>query len=232
MGINSILDSLGVSPFLLMLTTGTVGMLICMLNRRARFSLSALQCVFLTLLLTVVGVLGAKLLFILENIRDTLENGISLGGVSFFGSVFLIPLMMPLVGKLFRLKPGQTMDICGPCVAVMIGCLRFNCVLSNCCGGWEVSLGNVCFPWPTQAMDSIGDFMILSLLLKWEQEGKFQGKLYPLFMLFYGGMRFLIEFLRDTPKDWLYLSHGHWFSLIAIVTAAFWIGQPRGERHE
>lgn len=227
MGIASFLNRFGISSFPLMLTIGTLGMLICMIRRRNRFNLSVLQCAVLTLLLTLVGVIGAKLLFVLENIQNALKNGISLGGVSFFGSVFLIPLLMPQVGKLFRLKAWQTMDICGPCVAVMIGCLRFNCVISGCCGGWEACIGNLCFMWPTQAMDSIGDFAILTLLLQWENDGKMNRKLHPMFMLLYGSMRFFIEFLRDTPKDWLYLSHGQWFSVISILIAIFWIGKSR-----
>lgn len=217
------LGNLSISPYWLMLAVGTVGMMICLMQRRKRFSLTVLQCVLLTLLLTVVGFSGAKLLFILENLRDTLENGISLSGVSFFGSVFLIPLLMPLVGKLFRLKPGATMDICGPCVAIMIGCMRFGCLLTGCCGGWELCVGDICFTWPTQGMESIGDFAILMLLLQWEARNSHKGTLYPMFMLLYSVMRFFIEFLRDTPKDWLFLSHGQWFSLAAILVGLIWL---------
>lgn len=168
-----------------------------------------------TLLLTLVGVAGAMLLFYLE-------SG-SFGGVSFYGSVFSIPLLMPLLGMLLQLKPGQTMDLCGPCVAIMIACMRINCVLNGCCGGWQVCLGNLCFSWPTQAMDSIGDFTIMLWLLQLEREHRAKGALYPRFMIAYSVMRFLLEFLRDTPKDWLYLSHGQWFALAAIAAGLLWI---------
>ena len=39
-------------------------------------------------------------------------------------------------------------------------------------------------------------------------------------MLTYGVLRFFVEFLRDTPKDWVTLSHGQWFSLAAIIISA------------
>lgn len=190
-------------------------MFICLYCRRKRYSLNFLQSISFTVLLTLVGVAGAMLLYYLECGE--------FGGVSFYGSVFLIPLLMPLVGKLFRLKCGQTMDLCGPCVAIMIGCMRVNCVLNGCCGGWEVCLGSVCFSWPTQAMDSIADFTIMLWLLELERENRGKGALYPRFMLAYSVMRFLLEFLRETPKDWLYLSHGQWFALAAIVAGAVWI---------
>lgn len=198
-----------------MLLLGSVGMFLCIVMRRNRFSLQLWQGAAFTILLTVVGVAGAMLLFYLE-------SGY-FGGVSFYGSVFLIPLLMPLVGRLFRLAPGQTMDICGPCVGIMIGCMRFNCVLNGCCGGWQVCLGNICFSWPTQAMDSIGDFAIVLWLLQLEREDRAKGALYPGFMVAYSVMRFLLEFLRDTPKDWLHLSHGQWFALTAIAAGMLWV---------
>ena len=204
-----------IPTFPIMLTLGVVGMYLCTYKRKTVFSLNAWKSAIITVLLTLVGVAGAMLLYFFE-------SG-SFGGVSFYGSVFLIPLLMPLLGLLFRLKPGQTMDICSPCVAIMIGCMRFNCFLSGCCGGWEMCIGEFCFKWPTQAMDSIGDFAILSVLLYMEKKKPQNGILYPTFMLLYSVMRFFLEFLRDTPKDWLYLSHGQWFALIAIAVGIGWI---------
>lgn len=200
-----------------LLTVGTIGMFICMIYRRKKYSLSVLKCAVLTLILTAVGVLGAKLLFALEN------GFLAWDGVSFFGSVFLIPCLMPLFGRLLRQKPGATTDLCAPCVAIMIACLRISCALSGCCGGWTMCLGGLCFSWPTQMMDSIGDLLILIWLLKKEDNKEYVGTLYPLFMVFYSIMRFFLEFLRDTPKDWLLLSHGQWFSLGALLTGLAWL---------
>ena len=203
------------STYYVMLLLGTLGMYLCICLRRKNFHLGTIASAVFTLLLTAVGVAGAMLLYFLE-------SG-SFGGVSFYGSVFLSPLLMPLIGLLFHLKPGQTMDICGPCVAIMIGCMRVNCVLNGCCGGWEVCLGSFCFSWPTQAMDSIADFAIMLWLLSLERDNRAKGTLYPRFMIAYSVMRFLLEFLRDTPKNWLYLSHGQWFALAAIVAGAVWM---------
>lgn len=217
------IGSVRISTYWLMLSVGAVGMWFCLRRRRVRFSLSIWQCVYFTILLTVIGFAGAKLLFILENFRSTLENGISLGGLSFFGSVFLIPLLMPLIGRLFGLQRSQTMDICGPCVAIMIGCMRVGCFLQGCCGGWELCMGSFCFTWPTQMLESVGDFAIMAWLLQWEDSGKGKGKLYPILMVGYSTMRFFIEFLRETRKDWLHLSRGQWFSLAAVFVGVLWI---------
>lgn len=199
------------------LIIGTAGMFACAAAKRTRYTMSVWQCALFTWLLTATGVAGAKLLF-------ALENGLrSWDGVSFFGSVFLIPILMPLIGLLFRLKPGQTMDLCAPCVAIMIAVLRVNCFLSGCCGGLFVQIGYSGFRWPTQSMDSIGNVLILMWLLQKEEDGKQKNIQYPLFMICYGIMRFLLEFLRDTPKNWLCLSHGQWFSIASVILGSLWI---------
>ena len=204
-----------ISTYWLMLILGTVGMFLCAYYRKELFAMKLWQCAMFTLLLTLVGVAGAMLLYFLE-------CG-SIGGVSFFGSVFFIPMLMPLVGLMFHLKPGQTLDICAPCVAIMIGCMRFNCFLSGCCGGWEMCVGTYSFSWPTQTIDSIGDFVFLIWLLRLESQQKEIGKLYPLFMIAYSSMRFLLEFLRNTPKDYLGLSLGQWYSIIALAIGYLYV---------
>lgn len=215
MVLTTAIERILISPLGLMLFVGACGMLLCTYRRRELFSLSLAQCICFTLLLTFAGVAGAMLLYFIE-------CG-SFGGVSFYGSVFLIPLIMSLFGFLFRLKPRQTMDICGPCVAIMIGCLRINCFISGCCGGWAVCLGDICFCWPTQMIDSIFDFLIMAWLLQTEERKSCSGKLYPMFMVSYSTMRFLLEFLRNTPKDLLYLSRGQWFAMLAIIVSAVWM---------
>lgn len=202
------------STYELMLTIGILGMFWCAARRRSRYRMNALSCGLFALILTLTGVAGAMGMYYLE-------TG-AFGGVSFFGSVFLIPVLMPLLGLLFRLKPGETLDLCAPCVAIMIGCMRFNCFLSGCCGGWQMCVGSLCFAWPTQMLESIGDFAILLWLLKKETQEYYSGRLYPLFLISYSTMRFTLEFLRDTPKDWLYLSHGQWFSLVAVIAGVLW----------
>ena len=203
--------------FLIVLSVGIIGMLLCAVSRRKTFSLNIFQSVLFTLLLTGVGVAGAKLLY-------AVENGFNdWSGISFYGSVFLIPLLMPVTGTAFRLRPRQSLDICAPCVAIMIACMRINCFLSGCCGGLQARIGSLCFNWPTQMMESFFDVLILWWLLRQEESGSSCGRLYPLFMICYSVMRFFIEFLRDTPKVWFLMSHGQWFALIAIISGVLWL---------
>lgn len=209
-----------VSTYWLMFTVGVCSMGALMLRRRETYSLTRVQALLFTLLLTVCGLAGTKLLYILENWRETVENGLTLGGQSFFGAVFLIPVLMALLGRLFSLPPGRSLDACAPCVASMIGFMRMGCFFNGCCGGWEAAVGSVHFHWPTQAVESLGDFCLLGLLLHMEEQERHPGRRYALFLLGYGVLRFFVEFLRDTEKDWLALGHGQWFALAGCLIGA------------
>lgn len=212
-----------VSIYALMIGVGAIAMLICTWTRRKRFRLAKWQCVLFTVLLTVCGIAGAKLLYILENLQDILNNRISGGGVSFFGSVFLVPLLMPLIGRLLGLKASETHDLCAPCIAVMVAFIRIGCLCNGCCGGRVVYVGDYYFAWPTQIMECIGDLVIFLWLLNVEKKGTGKAILYPLLMLSYSIMRFFIEFLRYSPNKFLFFSNGHWFALAAILVAVLWL---------
>ena len=83
-----------------------------------------------------------------------------------------------------------------------------------------LNLGNLYFTLPTQLIECVCDVLILFTFLKYEKDQKYNGLFYPKFLLMYGPARFIIEFFRSTEKDWLYLSHAHWFSIIAIIIGA------------
>ena len=212
-----VLGGVTLSTYWLMFAAGLAGMAALMVRSRGRYGLSAGKAAAFALVLAVCGLLGTKVLYVLENWRETLENGLTLGGQSFFGAVFLIPPLMGAAGLLFGLAPGRSLDACAPCVAVMIACMRVGCFFNGCCGGWEMTLGGLRFRWPTQAMEGAGDFLLLGLLLQMEGRDAFPRRRYAVFMAGYGVLRFFVEFLRDTPKDWLGFGHGQWFARLSIL---------------
>ena len=159
------------------------------------------------------------MLYILENLQDTLKNGISLGGQSFFGALFLVPILMALIGRAFRLSPSESTDYVAAPVIFILMCMRMGCMLNGCCGG--ILLGD--FRVPTQMLEACFDAIIFVILWEFEKKGNKQGKIYPIMMVLYGIIRFFLEFVRDTSKDWLGLSHGQWFSIAAVVCGMIWL---------
>ena len=207
------------SAYSIMLCVGVVAMCVITVIRRSKYGMSAWKAILFSLVLTVIGVLGCKLLYIAENFEDFKTNGLTFGGFSFYGAVFLIPVCFLALGKLFGLRPWQAVDCCAPGVAIMISLMRIGCYIDGCCGAFPIEMFGRQVILPVQLFEAAFDFSLLVVLWCLEREKKAQGYLYPIFMIAYGVMRFGIEFLRDTPKDWLYLSHGQWFSVAAILIA-------------
>ena len=227
------IGQLKISCYYLAMALGFAFMAVLMLlkYRRVMYGLRPVRAVLFAVTVLILGVLGCKLLFVLENIAWVLKNGFTLGGFSFYGAVLLIPLLMPLFGKALRLDARASLDSSAICIAAMLGTVRIGCYLNGCCGGRIFSIGAYDFSFPTQLMECVCDFLILFYLLKKEKDGDAGGTLYPRFLLLYGIARFLIEFLRNTDKDWLYLSHAQWFSIAAVlIGAAFALRRRRKEK--
>ena len=211
------------SAYSIMLCVGVVAMCVITVMRRKKYGMSAWKAILFSLTLTVIGVLGCKLLYIAENFDDFQANGLTFGGFSFFGAVFLIPICFWFLGKPFGLRSWQAVDCCAPGVAIMISLMRIGCFIDGCCGAYPIEMFDRQIVLPVQLFEAAFDFTLLMVLWYLEDTKKAQGYLYPTFMIAYGVMRFGIEFLRDTPKDWLYLSHGQWFSMIAVVIALIYV---------
>lgn len=206
---------LKISTYWLCMAFGFALMLILMLFRRHIFQLKVIPTILLVILLMLSGLVGGKILYILENMTEVLREGISLAGFSFFGAVFLIPIVMYVIRELFDLDRFQILDACAPCVSIMIAIIRFGCFLNGCCGG--IYIKGALVRWPTQAIESIFDILIFLKLLNLENGKKLSGNLYAFFLKYYGCIRFLIEFLRDTSKNYFGLSSGQIFSIIAVL---------------
>ncbi len=211
------LFGLTISTYWSMFGVGLIGIAVLTILRRKRYRLSIPACLIFTVYMPVLGLLGAKVLYTLENLEMVKLVGITVGGLSFFGSVWLILLLMPILGLTLKLRPLESLDAAAPGVAVMIGFLRVGCFFNGCCGGRTIRTATGSFTYPTQMIESIGDFIILYLLLEWEQKKGHEGKLYPGFLVLYGVLRFIVEFMRDTPKGPSGLSNGHWYSVASVI---------------
>lgn len=217
------LGSMDLSLYWLMHGVGLFCMIMLCLFRRNVYNVRKTEAVVTAVLLAVFGFLGAKLLYVLENLRTVMQNGLSFGGVSFFGTVFLMPLVITFMALVMQRKPSVFLDYCTPAGIVMLVCIRTGCFFRGCCAGITFWIFNRPVTLPSQLLECTFDMLLLSFIFHVEQSKKWQGKLYIMFMGGYGIIRFIVEFTRNTPKDILFLSHGQWFSIIciAILVIAF-----------
>ena len=87
----------------------------------------------------------------------------------------------------------------------LFGFARIGCIFPGCCHGYPSSwglysneAGTVCFP--IQIIEIIVSFILALIMWNMHSKERFQGKLYPWFLVLFGSTRFVLEFLRDNQK--------------------------------
>ena len=163
----------------------------------------------LSLCLAISGILGARLLYILQNLRFYIRNPGEIlmlykGGLSFYGGFILAVICAIIFLRRGRLPLLKTLDIIVPYLALGQAIGRIGCLLNSCCYGRATdSLFGVYFPGevfarhPTQIYSSLSllsIFVILRILQA--KKVKIPGQIFLLYCLLYSAIRFSIEYLR------------------------------------
>lgn len=216
-----VIGTINISLYWLMFWVGVVSMGYLLLRRRQRYDLSVFKAMLATALITVFGVVGAKMLGVVQNWSQVREEGLSAAGFSFFGAVYLVPVGLMLFAKPLGTSKTKILDAIAPCMASIVAFMRFGCYLNGCCGGTKAELLGYTFRWPTQAIESIGDFFVLAMILQLEEENRYNGKYYAVFLSGYGVLRFFVEFLRDTDKRIMGLGDGQLLAILAVAIGCF-----------
>lgn len=200
------------------LLIGTVLMAVPVLIQSRWYHLAAWKVVVATVLLTIVGTAGTYVLFFVENQR--------LGGISFYGAVFLVPILFILVAWLLRLPYGTLMDLCAPAECVMLAFMKIQCMMTGCCGGRVIGTtaeGNL-IVFPSQIVELINGLLLAVILMFLAHRRPNRKDLYPLYMMLYGCTRFVLNFLRAQQSDFfLGMSPGNVWSIVAVLAGGVWL---------
>jgi len=195
-----------------MLLAATAADCSTMLLRAKEWSVAYWKALILTVLTVLYGCIGAKLLYIFENPGSPFLSAV---GFSFFGSVFLELIMLPLTGWLLGIGMERGLSFCAPCIPLTLGFMRIACFVEGCCHGKVIIIDGHPFMIPTQLMELVVAAIIFVYLLRREKTNK--EKLYPVFMVFYGTARFLMEFLRTNRIVVAEMTLGHIFALVCLI---------------
>ena len=164
--------------------------------------------------LLLAAIVGSRLLYVLTDLREFTANPLDIfaiwkGGLVFYGGLLAaVPVGVWYVRK-HKLPVWKTADILAPFIALAHGFGRLGCFFAGCCYGAPCN-GPVCNTfndphslapqgvplYPTQLMESAGEFLIFGVLMLLWRHRKYDGQLFWLYPLFYSVLRFIIEFFR------------------------------------
>lgn len=194
---------------------GTALMLVLSILRRKQYNLPLWKSIVIPFILTIFGVTGTMILYFIETGR--------FGGISFYGSVLLIPILLIPAALLMKIPYGAITDYAVPQICLMLAVMKIHCFVSGCCGG--ICLNSVKeIYFPSQITELIVSLLIAALIMYMDSQKWFKGKLYGVYFLVYGVLRFALNFLRIgiTPFVW-FIPAGHFWSLISIGLGIAWI---------
>ena len=156
--------------------------------------------IFNLIILTVImGVIGGKLLFIITEIEDIIDDPSILlefgNGFVIYGAIILGALTVFLYCKKKKWSSLEVLDCLVPAVAIAQGFGRIGCLLAGCCYGAETNFPlSIVFPrgvnslaptgihlHPTQIYSSIFDFALGIFLLWYLKKKKDIGENYESF---------------------------------------------------
>jgi len=172
--------------------------------------------------LLLAAIIGSRLLHVLTNLQDFTNNpfdafAIWKGGLVFYGGVIAaVPTGIWYMRK-HKLPVWQTADIIAPYAALGHAFGRLGCFFAGCCYGAPCS-GPFCIVFndphslapqgvplfPSQLMESGGEFLVFGLLLFLRRYKKFDGQLFWLYLLFYAVLRFTLEIFRGDVDRGVY----------------------------
>lgn len=212
----------------------------------------SLDLVFYILLASIIG---SRVMHVFVSEREALfQNPLHLfkiweGGLVFYGGFIGSLLVAIWFFRKHRLPAWKYCDFFAPAVALGHAIGRQGCFLVGCCHGrplLDKTWYSIVFPegvqslaptgiplYPTQLLESGGEFLIflgLNYLLK---RKKFDGQILSLYMMAYAALRFGIEFLRgDSVRGFVFESWMSTSQLIAIIMFAIGGGMYlyRGKR--
>jgi len=183
----------------------------------------------------ISGIVGARIFFFIYNpsfLKD-LKNVFLIwkGGLVWYGGLLFGILTVIYLIKKYNLKSKiwKIADIAAVCISIGLGFGRIGCTMAGCCygvpyhGPFAIKFTDPhslapkgIYLFPSQPISSLANFLIFFILYFLYKRKKFDGQIFSLFLILYGTFRFLIEFLRATPKIFFGLSENQILSLIFI----------------
>lgn len=195
----------------LLLALGTIFNIFWLINFRDRLKMKWWAVLLISVLHTVYGVLTVMLFAFAESGF----NPDSLGNMSIFGGVFLMPIAYFLGAKLFKRKPGEVFDIFLICMMFTLMCARINCIISGCCKGCLI-FGSETARWPTRELEVVFYIVLLIIFGRRVKRNESRGELYPAYMFLYGIFRFITEFFRVSERSAGIFHLSHLWALISF----------------
>ncbi len=233
------IGSITIYGYGLMLALGVVSAITMFYLRGRRYGIDPDMLFNAAFIGIVAGLIGAKLMYWLTDIKAIVENPkilLSLGdGFVVYGGL-ITGILAPwiYVSKMKKQTFLDKLDLAMPSICLGQAFGRVGCFLGGCCYGAAAPEGAwyaVHFPagcsapegiglYPTQVMSVILNLLLMAFLLFMTNRSRFRGQILCFYMMLYSVGRFFIEFIRDDPRGTVWVFSTSQFIGILVFALA------------
>ena len=184
---------------------------------------------FLKTLLIILTV--HPIAYLMVMVLTWIENGfVNWGAMNIVRVYVYLPLICMLVSRLVKVETSRMLEFISPGVALHQGIAHIVCPFTGCCYGYPCSWGiwnpltkEILFP--NQWLESIAALSVFLYLYRYAKKAHFDvtGKTFPLFLVLFGGTRFLLEFLRDNDKLFWGISNLALHAAFMVFVGGLWL---------
>jgi phosphatidylglycerol:prolipoprotein diacylglycerol transferase len=184
------------------------------------------------------GVIGARIDYLIQNYDsvsgDLFSNIFSGSGLVWFGGAVGGAVGVILWASWRRMRNLTLLDICAPGLAIGYAVGRIGCQLSGdgdygipWDGPWAMAYPDGTVPTdvpvhPTPIYETLA--MGIATYVLWRLRDSFRpGLLFALYLVFAGGERFLVEFIRRNDEVLLGVTQAQLFSLAMVLAGGIWL---------
>lgn len=229
----------------LMIGLGVMAALLLGDYRSKKFGLNGDHIYGMTFSAVILGFVAARILFIITEWKDFLQNPMQyLAGAGFvvYGGIIGGALTIYGFCKIKKTDMLAYLDLMIPSVALAQAFGRVGCFLAGCCYGRETdSLLGVVFTnsdfapngvklLPTQLFMAGGDLVIMAVLLWYAAKRPMRGRTSALYLMLYSIGRFIIEFFRNDDRGTVgMLSTSQFIAVFTLIAGVlgFFVIMPK-----
>lgn len=192
-----------------LITLGILGAITFSWFRAKYYGMTHDDLTDLAFLVIIVGIFGARILYILTNLQYFIANPgqifqLQMQGMAFLGIVlFNVPAVL-IFAKIRKINFWRMLDLAAPAIGIGYFFGRLGCFMGGCCYGPNCSWG-ITMPavnpevaiFPTQLLNALVAIIIFVVLFFMSKNKNLKaGELFMWFVYIYAGLSFGTEFLR------------------------------------
>ena len=183
--------------------------------RMKRYGLDWVRLLVIYVIVSTVGAVGACV--------GAWASGEPIFSIRLYGLMLFDFLLLWPLSRLMKMTVWDLGDFISVPIMMVCSAAKISCWVRDCCRGIYISwLGtNTSVQFPSQIFEMVLWAAMAVLLIFKEKRNRFTGQLWPFAMIWFGVLRFVVDFLRlskePTQIYYMFMSGAKFWSLMTVL---------------